>query len=76
MGNAEYLRSHAIYLTRLAEAHLELHDLEAAVVHGIHAARCLSSVDSARSAHTLAGLPSKLEPHRGNPAVREFLAAG
>ena len=69
----QYLRSAAIYLARAAEAHLALHDLDAAVARARHAVRCLSSVDSARSSSTLAGLRKKLEVHRASPVVREFL---
>jgi tetratricopeptide (TPR) repeat protein len=69
----QYPRSAAIYLTRAAEAHLALHDLDAAVARAAHAVRCLSSVDSARSSSTLSGLRGKLAPHRASQAVREFL---
>ncbi|RKN11058.1 helix-turn-helix domain-containing protein [Streptomyces radicis] len=75
-GDEEYPRSHAIYLSRAAEAHLALHDLDAAVATARHAARCLGSVDSARSASELKGLREKLAPHAGHPAVREFLQVG
>jgi len=72
-GDDQYPRSAAIYLARAAEAHLELHDLDAAVARARHAARCLESVDSARSSSTLAGLRTKLESHLASPVVREFL---
>jgi tetratricopeptide (TPR) repeat protein len=75
-GDEEYPRSHAIYLARAAEAHLALHDLDAAVATARHAARCLGSVDSARSASELKGLREKLAPHTSHTAVREFLQAG
>lgn len=75
-GDTDYPRTHAIYLARLAEAHLELRDLEAAAVHANHAAACLQQVESARSSGILSGLRSKLAPFRANsPAVSEFLAA-
>ena len=69
-------RWHAIYLTRTAEAYVGLRDLDAAVETGQRAAACLGKVDSARSLKELAGLHTQLEPHRANPAVREFLSAG
>lgn len=69
----QYPRSAAIYLARAAEAHLALHDLDATVARARHAARCLSSVDSARSSSTLAGLRAKLKAHKASPVVREFL---
>ncbi|MFJ9695746.1 helix-turn-helix domain-containing protein [Kitasatospora sp. NPDC101183] len=75
-GDEQYPRSHAIYLARAAEAHLALHDLDAAVAKGRHAAACLGSVDSARSASQLRGLRKKLAPHAGHAGVRDFLEAG
>ncbi|MFE4666253.1 helix-turn-helix domain-containing protein [Streptomyces sp. NPDC056716] len=75
-GDDEYPRSHAIYLARAAEAHIALHDLDAAVAGARHAVRCLGSVDSARSATELKSLREKLSPHVSYAAVREFLQAG
>jgi tetratricopeptide (TPR) repeat protein len=75
-GDEEYPRSHAIYLARAAEAHLALHDLDAAIANARHAVRCLGSVDSARSAAELKGLRAKLAPHTAHTAVREFLQVG
>ncbi|MFF2073162.1 helix-turn-helix domain-containing protein [Kitasatospora sp. NPDC058162] len=75
-GDEQYPRSHAIYLARAAEAHLALHDLDAAVATGRHAAACLGAVDSARSASQLRGLREKLAPHTAHAAVRDFLEAG
>ncbi|WP_062204384.1 hypothetical protein [Streptomyces sp. NBRC 109706] len=72
-GEEEYPRSHAIYLARAAEAHLAMHDLDAAVATTHRAARCLGSVESARSTSELNGLREKLVPHTAHPAVREFL---
>jgi hypothetical protein len=42
-GDEEYPRSHAIYLARTAEAHLEMRDLDAAAANARHAARRLGS---------------------------------
>jgi hypothetical protein len=75
-GDEEFPRSHAIYLARAAEAYLALHDLDAAVAHARHAAACLGSVDSARSASELKGLREKLAPHTAHSGVRDFLQAG
>ncbi|MBQ1082440.1 helix-turn-helix transcriptional regulator [Nocardiopsis sp. B62] len=72
-GDTEFPRSHAIYLVRAAEAHLALGDLDAAVATARHAARCLSSVDSVRSASELRGLREKLRAHTAYTAVRELL---
>lgn len=75
-GDEEYPRSHAIYLARAAEAHLAMHDLDAAVATARHAARCLGTVDSARSSSELKGLREKLRAHTSHTAVREFLQVG
>lgn len=75
-GDEEYPRSNAIYLARAAEAHLAMHDVDAAVANARHSARCLGSVDSARSASELKGLREKLVPHTSHAAVREFLQVG
>ncbi|MCM2392016.1 transcriptional regulator [Streptomyces albipurpureus] len=75
-GDEAYPRSHAIYLARAAEAHLAMHDLDAAVAKAHHAARCLGSVDSERSATELDGLRVKLAAHTSYGPVREFLQAG
>ena len=75
-GDEEYPRSHAIYLARAAEAHLAMHDLDAAIAHAHRAARCLGSVDSARSASELRRLREKLRAHTSHAAVREFLQVG
>ncbi|PKV82676.1 hypothetical protein BX283_0121 [Streptomyces sp. TLI_146] len=75
-GDDEYPRSHAIYLARGAEAHLAMGDLDAALSSARHAARCLGSVDSARSATELKGLREKLAAHTAHAAVREFLQGG
>lgn len=75
-GDQQFPRSHAIYLARAAEAHLALHDLDAAVTCARHAAHCLSTVDSARSGSALAGLRRKLAPHSASPSVRDFLQGG
>ncbi|MEV3874673.1 helix-turn-helix transcriptional regulator [Streptomyces sp. NPDC049906] len=75
-GDDEYPRSHAIYLARAAEAHLALHDLDAAVAAARHASRCLAAVDSVRSASELKALRERLAPHASHAAVREFLRLG
>ncbi|WP_161365246.1 helix-turn-helix transcriptional regulator [Streptomyces sp. SID3343] len=75
-GDVEYPRSNAIYLARAAEAHLAMHDLDAAVANARHASRCLGSVDSARSASELKGLREQLATHTSHTAVREFLEVG
>ncbi|WP_129838028.1 helix-turn-helix transcriptional regulator [Streptomyces sp. RFCAC02] len=75
-GDEEYPRSNAIYLARAAEAHLAMRDLDATVAKARHAARCVGSVDSARSASELKRLREKLAPHTSHTGVREFLQVG
>ncbi len=75
-GDEDYPRTHAIYLARAAEAHLALDDIDGAVATAHHAAACLSSVDSARSASQLKGLRDKLAPHANYRPVAEFLQGG
>ena len=75
-GDEEYPRSHAIYLARAAEAHLARGDLDAAVSTARHSARCLGTVDSARSSSELAALRTQLADYVGYRAVREFLEVG
>lgn len=72
-GDDQYPRSHAIYLARAAEAHLALHDLDAAMEKAAHAVRCLGGVDSARSSSAITGLRTKLAPHSRARVVQEFL---
>jgi hypothetical protein len=60
-------------MARAAEAHLALHDLDAAVIKAAHAVRCMRGVGSARSASTLASLRKKLAGHAASSAVRTFL---
>jgi tetratricopeptide (TPR) repeat protein len=74
-GDEQYPRTHAIYLSRAADAHLRLRDLDQAVSVAQHAVRCLGGVDSARSSDTLADLRTKFDHYRDIPTVRDFLAA-
>lgn len=72
-ADEEFPRSDAIYLSRAAEAHVGLNDLEAAVETARDATRCLGGVDSARSSTTLTKLRGKLEAFGDVPVVRDFL---
>jgi tetratricopeptide (TPR) repeat protein len=74
-GDDQYPRSHAIYLARAAEAHLALHDIDAAIDRANHAVRCLGGVDSARSATAVKNLRAKLVSHAASRPVRNFLDA-
>jgi tetratricopeptide (TPR) repeat protein len=71
----EFARSGAIYLARAAQAHLQLGDLDGALVRAHDARRCLGGVDSTRSASTLGDLRSRLVAHASDPNVRDFLDA-
>lgn len=66
-------RGHAIYLARLAEAHLGLGDVDAAVATAHDAVDRMGGVTSARGTSTLEDLRKKLARRRGIPAVAEFL---
>ncbi|MFI6324808.1 hypothetical protein ACIBG8_45295 [Nonomuraea sp. NPDC050556] len=72
-GDDQYPRTHAIYLTRAANAHLTLRDLDQAVAVAEHAVSCLGGVESARSTATLGELREKLTAHRHIAIVRDFL---
>ncbi|MET9662804.1 hypothetical protein [Streptomyces sp. NPDC006510] len=66
-------RGHAIYLARLAEAHLGLGDVDAAVATAHDAVDRMGGVTSARGTHILEDLRKKLARRRGIPAVADFL---
>lgn len=72
-GDDQFPRTHAIYMARAAEAHLALHDLDAAVDRAYLAMHCLGGVDSARSSATITDLRNKLRAHAGSSVVRTFL---
>lgn len=73
-GEEKYPRSHVIYMTRAADAHIVLGDLDSAVECATHAMRCLGGVNSARSSTTFTELKQKLARHSGARVVKEFLA--
>ncbi|MFJ8677332.1 transcriptional regulator [Streptomyces sp. NPDC093589] len=69
----DFPRGHAIYLARLAEAHLALGDVDAAVEAAHTAVARMGGVTSARGSSTLDDLRQKLSRRRGVPAVANFL---
>ncbi|MEV6425048.1 transcriptional regulator [Streptomyces sp. NPDC051662] len=69
----DFPRGHAIYLARLAEAHLALGDVDAAVDTAHTAVSRMGGVTSARGSSTLDDLRLKLSRRRGVPAVANFL---
>ncbi|MFI9206391.1 tol-pal system YbgF family protein [Streptomyces sp. NPDC053048] len=69
-----YVRDHALYLTRAAQAHLDLGDLDAACATATKALTQTDGVDSSRPSDALDGIRSQLMPHRHVRAVRQFLS--
>lgn len=72
-ANYEYPRSHAIYLARAADAHMQLMNLDEAIGAAEHAVECLGGVASARSTTAFTDLQGKLAAHRSVPLVADFL---
>ncbi|WP_217236458.1 hypothetical protein [Streptomyces sp. AC555_RSS877] len=68
-----YPRSRALRLSREADAHLSLRDVDAAVHTADQAVQAMGGVTSARGTTVLTGLRTKLRAHQQLPAVREFL---
>lgn len=66
-------RGTAIYMSRQAEAHLALDDLDAAVEVGREVIALMGGIDSARATSTLSELRDGLGRHAHVPAVRNFL---
>ncbi|MFE7268057.1 transcriptional regulator [Streptomyces sp. NPDC057592] len=70
---AAFPRGHSIYLARLAEAHLSLGDIDAAVATAHDAVDRMGGITSARGTHTLEDLRKKPLRRRGIPVVADFL---
>ncbi|MGX1727980.1 transcriptional regulator [Streptomyces diastaticus] len=70
---AAFPRGHAIYQARLAETHLRLGNVDAAVETAHVAVDRMGGVTSARGTNALEDLRKKLARRRGVPAVAEFL---
>lgn len=68
-----YPRSVALRLTRQAEAHHELGDLDRAAHTATQAVEAIGGVTSVRGNNNIADLKRKLSPHSRVPAVRDFL---
>ncbi|GAB2785080.1 hypothetical protein KDA82_36820 [Streptomyces daliensis] len=68
-----YPRAAALRLTRTAEAHIAVGDLDGALESAHQAVDHLGGVTSARGTSTLTGLRTQLAAHRSVPAVSEFL---
>ncbi|MFI7536548.1 hypothetical protein [Streptosporangium sp. NPDC049376] len=68
-----YVRDNALYLTRAAEAHLALGEIEEACTAARQAFEQSSGVDSTRPSGAITDLRKRLKPHRSTPVVRDFL---
>ncbi|WP_214106410.1 hypothetical protein [Acrocarpospora catenulata] len=69
------VRDNALYLTRTAEAHLALSDIEQACAIALQAVELSGGVDSTRPSGAIIGFRKRLGPHRKIPAARQFLEA-
>ncbi|MFE3601334.1 helix-turn-helix transcriptional regulator [Streptomyces sp. NPDC059142] len=69
----QYVRTHTLYLSRIATAQLQQHDLDAACDSAIQALDLLGDINSARSTDQVRDLAKQLAPHRDTPPVRDFL---
>ncbi|MER6828875.1 hypothetical protein ABT352_23040 [Streptosporangium sp. NPDC000563] len=68
-----YVRDNALYLTRAAEAHLALGELDVACATASQALAQSSGVDSARPSGALVDFRKRVSAHSGTAAVRDFL---
>ncbi|GAA2267895.1 MFS transporter [Streptomyces amakusaensis] len=68
-----YPRSRALRLTREADAHLALRDIDTAVHTAQQAVQTMGGVTSARGTTIHTSLRNKLRTHQSVPAVRDFL---
>ena len=68
-----YARDNALYLTRAAQAHLELGDVDASCATATQALGQSNGVDSARPSDALDTFRRHLAPHRHIRAAQEFL---
>lgn len=73
-STAGFVRDHSLYLTRMAHAHLDLGDLDAACATASQALDQSGGVDSSRPSTSLRDLRTRLAPHRGAQPVRAFLS--
>ncbi|MEV7427055.1 MULTISPECIES: transcriptional regulator [unclassified Streptomyces] len=68
-----YPRSRALRLSREADVHLSLRDVDVAVHTADQAVRAMGGVTSGRGTSVLTDLRTKLRAHQHLPEVREFL---
>lgn len=68
-----YPRSQSLHLARIAQAHLAMGDVDAAVATARDAVTRMGGVTSARGTNTLDDLRTQLARRRGVPAVADFL---
>ncbi|AEM88972.1 helix-turn-helix domain-containing protein [Streptomyces violaceusniger] len=69
----EYVRTHVLYLSRMATAQLQQHDVEAACMSTSQALDLATSVHSGRSSDHVRDAVKQLRPYRRVPAVRDLL---
>ncbi|MDT3398704.1 XRE family transcriptional regulator [Streptomyces sp. B1866] len=68
-----YVRTHAMYLSRMATAHLQQGELDAACDFATESLTLLADLNSARSTDQLRDFAKQLAPYRDNPAASDFL---
>lgn len=69
----EYVRTHVLYLSRMATAQLQQHQVDAACVSASHALDLAAGVHSGRSSDHVRDAVKQLIPYRHEPAVRDLL---
>ncbi|MCX4554319.1 MULTISPECIES: XRE family transcriptional regulator [unclassified Streptomyces] len=68
-----YVRTHALYLTRMATAQLQQQDVDEACATASQALGLLADINSARSSDTIRAFTKQLTPYRKSPAACTFL---
>ncbi|MFC4464652.1 hypothetical protein ACFPH6_08795 [Streptomyces xiangluensis] len=68
-----YVRTHALYLTRMATAQLQQRDVDAACGSATQALDLLADINSARSIDHVQTFAKQLLPYQSTPVAREFL---
>ncbi|MEV6133637.1 helix-turn-helix transcriptional regulator [Streptomyces violaceusniger] len=69
----EYVRTHVLYLSRMATAQLRQRDVEAACISTNQALDLATNVHSGRSSDHVRDAVKQLRPYRREPAVRDLL---
>ena len=69
----EYVRTHVLYLTRMATAQLQQHELDAACASAHQALDLAADLNSGRGADHVRDFATYLAPHRSTQPARDFL---